>query len=195
MVEAFIGITIISALVFAVHYGHKKGLHLSHYDRALRVISQCEGFVLNPNQVTLIQNSVKPITFMGYALDDANKKLLCFNLGARSICSYDQILEWRVLVNNRTVACLSRLSSADLRVDDPEKDLSIDDFLRKYCQDQRPDPILESVVIKFLLRDLGYPVHAFSLQAVDQGAGDLQQNLKTALAQIDKFKIVMYQGA
>ncbi len=192
MVELLIGFFMIMAMCFVVRYIHSNGLHLSEYDRVLRMIGQYEDFI--PSDIVLIQTNIKPAAFVGFVLDDTHNKFMCFNEVPGLVCNYDQILEWRVLVNNRSVACLSRLSSSDLMVDEPERDLELDDFLRKYCNDQRPDPLLESVCLKFLIRDLGYPVHSFSMHGVDQGSGDLILSLQQALSQIDKFKIVMYQG-
>lgn len=195
MIETVIGTAIVSSVVLVVLYIRKNGLHLSEYDRAMYLISQHPGFECDPETVTLIQKSIKPAAFIGFALDDAHKQMMCFDTVPGVVCRYDQIVEWRLIVNNRSVAHLSRLSSMDLQVNDPDRGLNIDDFLRKYCEDQRQDPILESVVIKFLINDLSYPVHSFSLRGLEQGPFDLHTHLRAALAQIDKFKIIMYRDA
>ena len=195
MLEALIGLTFILALILVALFVHKEGLHLSPYEKAVRSIEELEGFQLNPKALLLKQINEKPVEFSGFALDDRQQKLLCFNKKPGLICDYNQLLEWRILVNNRTVASLSSLSSVDLKVLEPDKNLSKEEFLQKYCNDQRQDPCFESVTMKFLIRDLGAPVHQMSMQGVEQTGHDLEQCLAEALTYIDKFKIVMYRGA
>lgn len=194
--EIVIGLFIISAIIFSVHRYYVKDLHLPVIDRerkqALRMIAETEGFELNDREVFLKRADVEPTGFTGFALDHFNRKLMCFRGAPGLVCDYDQILEWRILVNNRSVACLSRLCSNELKVEEPDRTLAMDDFLRKYCADDRQDPVLETVEMKFLLRNLSYPAHSFSLRDIDQ-PGNLEQSLRQALDLVDKFKIVMYR--
>ena len=189
MVEALIGILFIGSIMWGVFKFYDKGLHLSEFDRELRKIPGIDG--AGPNMLVLKKTSVEPPVYVGFGLYDAASKFLCYGGGPGLICDYSQILEWRIIVNRHSVACLSRLTSADLKVDEPDRTLSTEQFLQRYCGDQGTEPVLESVSLKFLIRDLAYPVHTFPMTcAIKQPS--LEECLAEALGLIDKFKVLMY---
>lgn len=189
MVEALIGFIVIGSIMLSVFFFYEKGLHLSVRERELRRIPLIDG--VGPNFLMLNRTQEQPPVFTGFALYDGLQKFLCYNGGPGLICDYSQILEWRVLVNRRSVVCLSKLTSADLKVQEPDRTLGTEEFLRQYCDDQRQDPSLESVTMKFLIRNLGCPVHAISLECIENRP-NLESCLAEALGFVDKFKIVMY---
>lgn len=175
--------------MWLVYLFYEKGWHLSDFEREMRKIIPIGGS--GHALVLLKRTSQKPVKYVGFALYDDASKFLCYDGGPRLICDYSQILEWRIFVNNRSVACLSRLTSSDLKVDEPDRTLSTDEFLQKYCDDRRPEPVLESVTLKFLLQDLSYPVHTISLACIERQPS-LENCLTEALSLVDKFKVLMY---
>lgn len=189
MVEALIGFIVIGGIMLGFFLFYEKGLHLSVYERELRKVPLVDG--AGPSFLLLNRVNDQPPQYAGFALYDGPQKLLCYNGGPRLLCRYDEILEWRVLINQRSVVCLSKLTSADLKVEEPDRTLSTEAFLRHYCDDQRQDPSLESITMKFLIRNLGSPVHMISLDCLEKRPGK-EDCMAQAFGFIDKFKIIMY---
>lgn len=193
LVEILIGIMCFALIIGAVVYIHGHGLHLSDYDRVIWHLKGVEGFSFKEEVSILKQIEAKPAKFAGIALDDTSKKLLCYDGGLKLVCDYDQILEWQVLANNRIVASISRLCSSELKVDQPDENLSLEEFLHKYVSDVK-EPHLESVHMKLLLRDLSRPVHRFSMISIVDDK-EYEAGLRQALSWADRFKVMMHQRA
>ena len=198
MFETLIGLCLLGGLIYLAYFLSKKSAvviaPLSTWEKLLLALKEMEGFNFNEATMMLKKSNLDPEAYAGFALDDAARKMMCFNGEPGQICDYSQILEWRLLVNNKTIACLSLLSSSVLQVQEPDKNLNLEEFLKSYCGDTRPEPSVDSVHMKFLIRNLHAPVHMFSVKAIDQGAADAEVALSEALTWIDKFKIVMYRN-
>lgn len=194
MIESLIGLSILLVLMGGIIYTPRIREHYDPFNQLIKSIIESG---VSPGGASIFRKiNLKPLAFAGIALDDDAQKICCFKGGILGVYGYDQLLEWRLLINRKCVARISRLSSNELQVlQEPDTNLSLDDFLQTYCNTGAEHIQLEGVDMKFLFRNLNAPVHEFSMIEVDTSDGGIETAFQESLAFIDKFKIVMHQGA
>jgi len=166
------------------------GVHLRPKQRILWRLRHLDEFEFSQKNLVLHRISDERFGYRGFALDDSNGKLVFINGDRLEVFEYTQVLEWRVLVNRKPVASLSRLASPVLVVQEPDLSMKPEQFLEQFAL-ERTGIKHESIVIKFSVRNYELPAFEVSMMDLDQSHNGLESLLERSFRWIDKFKIIM----